>query len=320
MPKIIAISLNTSIDSIIKVDNFSLGSVIRTKYKKDFASGKAVNSIRSITDFNYNKKLVGFCGYDFLEILNRTSNIPKREVDLIEVKEKTRQNITLIEHSENRLISHIQTEGYSVTQKEINDFCTKLNSLISEDDVVILSGSLPSGFNIENYKALVKIIKDKEATFVLDTSNEALKVGLEFSPNVIKPNIDELAYLIQKNGKELNQEMLKVVIKELLLNYKLDHVFITLGSEGAIYASSKFEDVLYGSVNGSHDKNIGDEIGCGDSFIGGIAMALLDRKCENDIFKQALALATSNLYSEGAGNTNKDKYYDLLDMVTIKVL
>lgn len=320
MPKIIAISLNTAIDTIIKIDKFEIGSVTRALSREEFASGKAVNTIKSISSFSIDKKLIGFCGQDFLAILKETSNIDQESLELITIDNRTRQNITLIENSTNTLLSHIQTEGYIVLESNIELLFNIIRTNLNDNDIVILSGSLPSGFNIKDYKKLINVIKEKDTTLILDTSGEALRCGCECSPDVIKPNLDELSYLTGVDKTELALSKIKTISEQIIKEYSIGHVFITMGDKGAIYNSKNSSDVLYGVIEESFKDTIGDEIGCGDSFIGGIALAFSEGKIDKEILKCGIALATSNLYAFGPGNIDKSKYDLFINKIKTVIL
>jgi 1-phosphofructokinase len=62
--------------------------------------------------------------------------------------------------------------------------------------VAILSGSLPPAVPKDFYAKAVAALKKRGWTVVLDASGEALRLGVEARPDVIKPNADECEALV----------------------------------------------------------------------------------------------------------------------------
>lgn len=63
-------------------------------------------------------------------------------------------------------------------------------------DVVILSGSLPTGWPTDTYRVLAEAARRSGAKVVLDASGAALVEGIKAHPDVIKPNAEECEALI----------------------------------------------------------------------------------------------------------------------------
>ena len=76
-----------------------------------------------------------------------------------------------------------------------------MNAAISPDAWFVLSGSLPVGVPTDFYATLTQHIRLGGGHIALDTSGEALRLGVETMPDLVKPNIDELKEL---EGAELS--------------------------------------------------------------------------------------------------------------------
>jgi len=62
--------------------------------------------------------------------------------------------------------------------------------------VAILSGSLPPAVPKDFYAAAIRALKSRGWTVALDASGEALRLGVEAGPDLIKPNADECEALV----------------------------------------------------------------------------------------------------------------------------
>ena len=63
-------------------------------------------------------------------------------------------------------------------------------------DVAILSGSLPKCCGVDFYARCVRTLKERGLSVVLDASGEAMRLGLEAGPCLVKPNAEECEPLV----------------------------------------------------------------------------------------------------------------------------
>jgi tagatose 6-phosphate kinase len=85
--------------------------------------------------------------------------------------------------------------GPIVTPLEWADFVAHYVTLLAEARVVVLSGSLPSGVPDHSYASLIGLARNAGCTTILDTSGDALRLGLLANPDIVKPNATESADL-----------------------------------------------------------------------------------------------------------------------------
>ena len=95
--------------------------------------------------------------------------------------------------------------------------------------VAILSGSLPPAIPKDFYARAVAAFKGRGLATVLDASGEAMRLGLEAGPDLIKPNAEECEPLIGFVPKTA-EEFAKATS---LLREKAAHVIISDGGAGA---------------------------------------------------------------------------------------
>ncbi len=67
---------------------------------------------------------------------------------------------------------------------------------LAKGDMVILSGSLPPCCAPSFYAEIITAVKARGAFVVLDTSGEALRLGVAAGPDVVKPNAEECAAVV----------------------------------------------------------------------------------------------------------------------------
>jgi 1-phosphofructokinase len=269
MAQIFSIVLNTAIDNIIEIEKFEKGIVTSAIYSKYYPSGKAVNSARTIASINENVTVHGFVGKsesDFFSSLNSTN----LKMNLAKIKGRTRTNITLID-SNHELVLHTRTKGYLLTKNDFSVLCIKLSKIIKTGDVVILSGSIPEGISVNSFAKIIMICKSKNAKVIFDSSKSFLKSAIPYQPFAIKPNLDELSELV---GRQLKTKSEIIEASSYLNHQGIEMVFVSNGAEGVILMTKGSNIYWTASLNLRQKRFNGEEIGCGDAMVGGIAVAI----------------------------------------------
>ena len=95
--------------------------------------------------------------------------------------------------------------------------------------VAILSGSLPPAVPKDFYAEAIRALKAQGWTVALDASGEALRLGVEAGPDLIKPNADECEPLVGFVPKTPDDFRRATAI----LNERVPHAIISDGGAGA---------------------------------------------------------------------------------------
>jgi len=100
---------------------------------------------------------------------------------------------------------------------------------LSPGDMVILSGSLPQGFSPSFYAELIVQLRERGLVTVLDASGVALAEGVKAHPDLIKPNAEECAAVVDFVPKTADEFRRATEI----LRTSCAHVIISDGAAGA---------------------------------------------------------------------------------------
>lgn len=82
-------------------------------------------------------------------------------------------------------------------------FIRKVENL-DQAEVVVVSGSLSPSVHSVVYGKIIEIARTRGAKVLLDTDGDALKVGVQRCPDVIKLNSHEPNRLVGKDLKDMN--------------------------------------------------------------------------------------------------------------------
>ena len=290
---IYSVTLNPSIDFIIRVKDFQLGETNRAYEDNFFAGGKGIMVSKLLKNVKTNCVNLGFLGGftgTFIE-----QNLKKLNIlsDFVTVNENTRVNVKLKTETE----TEINCQGPKISDNEKEEFLDKIRK-IKSDDFVILSGSVPSNLGNDFYITIIEILNKNGVKFTLDSSGETFSKSLKYKPFLIKPNKDELKEYARIEFKN-NQEIVNYVRENLV--DKAEHVIISLGGEGALYIDKNFSLFAYPL---SVKENVVNTVGAGDSVVAGFVNYMLKHNDVERAFRFAVACGTATSFSEDIGELN----------------
>lgn len=101
--------------------------------------------------------------------------------------------------------------------------------------IVSVCGSIPSGVDKSIYCDIIKSAKKKGLMTVLDADGEALRLGLEGSPDFIKPNRRELAGLFGLSEQETDSDDKVIELCRRVYDRYGTGVLCTLDADGSLY-------------------------------------------------------------------------------------
>ena len=299
---IYSVTLNPSIDFIVRVKDFQLGETNRAYEDNFFAGGKGIMVSKLLKNVKTDCVNLGFLGGftgTFIE-----QNLKKLNIlsDFVTVNENTRVNVKLKTETE----TEINCQGPKISDNEKEEFLDKIRK-IKSDDFVILSGSVPSNLGNDFYITIIEILNKNGVKFTLDSSGETFSKSLKYKPFLIKPNKDELKEYARREFKN-NQEIVNYVRENLV--DKAEHVIISLGGEGALYIDKKFSLFAYPL---RVKENVVNTVGAGDSVVAGFVNYMLKHNDTEKAFRFAVACGTATSFSEDIGELNFiEKIYNKL--------
>lgn len=290
---IYSVTLNPSIDFIIRVKDFQLGETNRAYEDNFFAGGKGIMVSKLLKNVKTDCVNLGFLGGftgTFIE-----QNLKKLNIlsDFVTVNENTRVNVKLKTETE----TEINCQGPKISDSEKEEFLDKIRK-IKSDDFVILSGSVPSNLGNDFYITIIEILNKNGVKFTLDSSGETFSKSLKYKPFLIKPNKDELKEYARIEFKN-NQEIVNYVRENLV--DKAEHVIISLGGEGALYIDKNFSLFAYPL---RVKENVVNTVGAGDSVVAGFVNYMLKHNDVDRAFRFAVACGTATSFSEDIGELN----------------
>jgi 1-phosphofructokinase len=261
-PEIVTVTLNAAIDQTASIPNFTAGEVNRVEWEQSDAGGKGVNVASFLADFGHTVAVTGLLGEDNVELFVRLFS-EKGLVDrFVRIPGHTRVNVKIVDEARSQ-VTDINFPGVSARGHDLEAVLAALDGLADQGaQWFILSGSLPAGLPPASYDDLVRRLKARGGRVALDTSGEGLVRAVDAGPDVIKPNIDELAELV---GRPLAEEAAIVAAARDLRRRGIDLVAVSMGSRGAILVDGE------GAVHAAPPQvPVRSTVGAGDAMVAGL--------------------------------------------------
>lgn len=305
---ITTITLNASIDKAYYMDRaIENGTVMRVGDVRNSAGGKGLNVARVIRLCHGDvlaSGLVGGYNGSYLEKLLENDGIRH---DFDHIQGETRSCINILD-GEFGSTEYLEP-GCAVTKEEEERFLKRFPKIIGDSSVVTLSGSVPRGVETDIYQKLITAAKREGKQVILDTSGELLERGILACPTVVKPNREEMEMLFHTKIHGMEDV---IVHAKKIFDQGIPYVVISLGGDGALMVCGD------GVFQGKPPKvDVVNTVGCGDSMVGALAVALERRQKPGEALRFAVAVATANALSPHTGDFKPEVCEEIVDKVQI---
>lgn len=282
---IYTVTLNPSIDFIVRLDSLALGSVNRMTSDDKFAGGKGINVSRILKRLDIENTATGFIG-GFTGRFVKDSLVDEGiATKFVEVSEDTRINVKVKAGEE----TEINGAGPHISTEKLEELEAILAGLSSEDTVVF-AGSAPSSLGNQVYNTLIPIAKKAGAEVVCDFEGQTLLDALNYQPLLVKPNNHELADIF---GVELNGLAdIEKYAREILAK-GAKNVIISMAGDGALLVTPEaayFAKPIKGTVKNS--------VGAGDSMVAGFTGEYVKSGDPIEALKWGVACGTATTFSD----------------------
>lgn len=282
---IYTVTLNPSIDYIVRLDKVNVGSVNRMESDDKFAGGKGINVSRVLKRLGIDNTATGFIGGFTGKFITDTLENEAIATNFVQVLEDTRINVKIKADAE----TEINGPGPEISSQKLEELEKFLSSLTSEDTVVF-AGSSPKNLGNIVYKELIGLTRKTGAQVVCDFEGQTLLDSLEFEPLLVKPNNHELGDIFGVKLESLDQ--IESYARQIL-DKGAQHVIISMAGDGALLVTrdgAYFAKPIKGDVKNS--------VGAGDSMVAGFTGEFVRSDDVIQAFKWGVACGTATTFSD----------------------
>ena len=184
-----------------------------------------------------------------------------------------------------------------------------IDNNIQDNDILVLSGSVPSSVKEDIYKDIIQKTKSKNnVKVILDSRENAFKIAVKENVFLTKPNRKELSEYF---GRDIKTVYDIITYARKLVEDGSENVIVSLGKDGSALVN---KDGSY--IGNAPEGNLVSSVGAGDAMVAGIVYGISQNLSVFDSYKYAIASGTATAFIEGL--TTFEDMNNLLDKVEIK--
>ncbi len=283
---IYTVTFNPAVDyNIVLSGPLKSGTINRAKEENIHFGGKGINISVVLTRLGIDNLATGFIAGFTGKALKNNLSLEGVKTNFVEVDGITRINLKIKGEE-----TEINGNGPFIDEQSLIELINILKTA-KKDDIVVLSGSLPPSLKSDTYKRIILELNALGIKTVLDSSGDALKSAISASPFLIKPNLQELSYLL---GKKLTVEKDVIDGAKMIQKFGAQNVLVSMGKLGAILLLKdgtviKEEAIVRETVN---------TVGAGDSLLAGF-LACVKTHTPREALKKAVKIGTASAVCDG---------------------
>lgn len=306
---ILCVNANAAIDKTILIPGFQLDTIHRPQSVLSLPGGKGCNVARAIKNLGGEVLVTGWIGGFAGQFIESGLQAEGIKNEFVHIQEESRTCVSIID-PEKETLTEIYEKGCYVSKDEVGELEQKFVKLLSQVQLVTLSGSLPRGVPDDIYARLARSAREENRLVLLDSHGVVLNATLETGGvSLIKLNLEELVGLAGQDLPDL--DAVQKFIAEISRQYNLIAV-VTLGSQGAL--AGKNGQTWFAQPPFVHAMSA---VGSGDSSLAAWALAIIQNKSIKDCLRSGVAAGTANTQEIGAGRFEKTEYLKFLNRINI---
>lgn len=304
---IYTVTLNPAIDLVIVTKKLEPKVVNRTEKFELQPNGKGVNVSFILKKLGIDSVATGIGGGFTLDYVISGLTEKGIKTNFLKVKEPTRVNVftdVLDEGTEYKQVN----PGPVVSSDKQDQFLDYLESTVTKDDMVVVSGSFSRGIKPNFLVQLAQLVQKQGAKFVIDSSYLEVIDTLKYRPFLLKPNDSELAAFFNYEGEMTAAKTVELAQKLIKLGFQ--NVLVSLGADGAAFIN-KYH-VLFANAP---QIQVVNSACAGDTMLGTFIAFLEKNKPVSAALKMAVAAGSDTASRTGLTDFSLD---ELLPQISVE--
>ncbi len=233
---IVTVTPNPSVDRTFEIEHLVRGQMVRAHHHRLDPGGKGINVARALHANGHRVTAVlpvgGLEGRQLIQLLDGTG----LSVVTVPITGAVRSNVTIVEPD--GTVTKLNEPGPKLTDPELEALLDAATNAVADARWLVVCGSLPPAAPPELLADLVRRARRKGVATAVDTSGPALEVAVRAGPDLVKPNVDELA---EATGHSLMTIGDVVAAARQVIAAGAGAVLASLGADGAVLVTSDVE-------------------------------------------------------------------------------
>lgn len=309
--RLATLTLNPALDMTVRLDAFRTNTVNRARSMRVDAGGKGVNVASFLAQLGLAVAATGFLGEENSAAFERHFAALGIEDRFVRIAGATRVGVKIVDEGRAET-TDINLPGLAPDEAALARLLDEVERLAGACDWFALSGSLPPGVEAGIYADCIARIRARGCRVALDTSGEALRLGVAAGPQVVKPNQGELEELL---GRRLDSEGEMLAAARGLLAGGVRLAVVSLGERGALFADGEQALVAAGPAVAAQST-----VAAGDALVAGVLAAQARGLSLEEAARFATALAVGKLGFVGARLPEQESIAEIAGRVVVRAV
>ncbi len=307
---ILVLSCNAAMVRTYEVERFRVGQFHHASRFDVAAGAKGINVARVLRNLNHKVTVTGFAGGligQFIQTDLRRAGIKSNFVSIAE-ESRLCQTFVDLDGTETR----VDELGPLVSPREVARLKKMWHRLLADAQIAIIAGNPARGVPVDLYRELIEAANEAEVPTVLDVHDEPLQEGVKAAPQIIKPNLNELEWLM---SRQLRVPQGVVEASQELLSGGIELVLTSLGVEGAIAVCGEGSWWIK-----PPQIELVSRVGSGDALVAGLVAATVEERPLAERWRWAVAAGSANAACFGIGRCTRAQVEQLLEQTDLTQL
>jgi tagatose 6-phosphate kinase len=306
---IVTVTPNSGLDHCLLVDHFKLNATLRVKQSAWGMGAKPLTAAWTARLLGADCLALGFAAGPTGSRLQEMLLEAGIQVNFTQVDGDTRSN-TVVISADGQGQSTLTVNSLRVQPEHIDQLIETYQKSLAKADCVVLGGSLPEAVSPSLYATLVAEANQQGVPTVFDASGQGLRLGLQASPTIAKPNQQEIG--------ELTGEIPGDLPTAYRLGQALRQQFgvqlvVTLGKLGALALLSQRTYYIP-----PIKVPVVSTAGAGDAILAGLALGMARQQPVEESLRLAFAAATASLLTLATGDCQPEDVRRLLPQISLQ--
>ncbi len=298
MKTIATLTMNPTIDISASVDEVVPTHKLRCEEVRREPGGGGINVARAIHRLGAKALPFYISGGATGQLLHKLLRLEGIDDRTVNIEKLTRESFTVFDSRSGKQFRFV-LPGPEIRKREWQQCLEMLRLLTPFPAFLVASGSLPPGVPVDFYARAAQSAARIGARLILDTSGEPLRAALEKGVYLVKPNRRELETIVGESLEE--PEAQEKGCREIVERGWCEVLVLTLGDKGALLTTRETQ------LRAPRlDVEVVSAVGAGDSFVGGMTLALAQGRPIEEAFLYGVAAGTAAVTTPGTELCSKE--------------
>ncbi|MBR0411277.1 MAG: 1-phosphofructokinase [Eubacterium sp.] len=299
---IYTVTFNPALDYVVFLDEFKAGDINRATRESIYYGGKGINVSNVLNTLGFETTALGFLAGFTGKAIEEGLAAMGIKAEFVHLPEGNSRINVKLKHGDE---TEINGQGPVITKEAIDELFAKLDTLTSED-ILVLAGSIPNTLPDDIYEKIMARLEGKGIKIVVDATKDLLLNVLKYHPFLIKPNNHELGEMFGTVCK--TREEIEYYAKELQKK-GAGNVLISMAGDGAILIPEGGDAIQIGTPKGK----VVNSVGAGDSMVAGFVAGYLKSGSYEEALRSGTAAGSATAFSEGLASL--EMYNAMLEQI-----